>query len=499
MVQIAPIKLLVGPKVLWFDPNGLDIHENDAVIVTTKRGREYGIATRDILDISDSLIEELESPLQPVERIATAEDEVRMNELEQKGDEALAVFRQMVEEAEVDMHPVLVEFLFDGDKAVFYFESEERVDFRELVRKLASHFHVRVDMRQIGVRDGASIIGGLGHCGQELCCKRLGGEFSPVSIRMAKEQNLSLNPQKISGLCGRLMCCLRYEYDCYCEFNARAPKMNAKIETPDGPAKVIEINVPSEVITIQNEEGKTVKVPLADFEKPEEGKRPYKIDPEAYEKLTNSSSLDSFESSAPTVEAVEFVEEVKLADPHKRSRKTDGTQRPEEEQESSSRRRRRRKSSVVQGGDTPEPTQTTPSLRPGHRASGVQQTIHEHERKEEAQIKAGNSSDKPSRNRRGNHAAPESSGHRTRRVRSHSAGTETGSSAPKHEAPKHAKQKQDAQNKHDSHQKQGEKHKAPTTRQQSNQRAEQQGTVNPNHRRTRRRSHTTETGKGSHE
>ena len=133
----------------------------------------------------------------------------------------------MAAEASADMHPVSVEFLLDGDKAVFYFEAEERVDFRDLVRKLAAHFHVRIDMRQIGVRDEARMVGGLGHCGQELCCKRLGGEFCPVSIRMAKEQDLSLNPQKISGVCGRLMCCLRYEFDAYKDFKGRAPKQNA--------------------------------------------------------------------------------------------------------------------------------------------------------------------------------------------------------------------------------------------------------------------------------
>lgn len=142
------------------------------------------------------------------------------------------MFKEFAEDASDQMRPVMVEFLFDGDKAVFYFEAEERVDFRDLVRKLAGHFHVRVDMRQIGVRDGARLVGGLGHCGQELCCKRLGGEFSPVSIRMAKEQNLSLNPQKISGCCGRLMCCLRYEYETYKEVNSRAPKHGAKVEVP---------------------------------------------------------------------------------------------------------------------------------------------------------------------------------------------------------------------------------------------------------------------------
>ena len=157
----------------------------------------------------------------------------------------------MAAEGNGDMHPVSVEYQFEGDKAIFYFEAEERVDFRELVRKLAAHFRVRIDMRQIGVRDEARMVGGLGHCGQELCCKRLGGEFCPVSIRMAKEQDLSLNPQKISGVCGRLMCCLRYEFDAYKDFKSRAPKQNATVETPDGPAKVVDLDVPREIVSLK--------------------------------------------------------------------------------------------------------------------------------------------------------------------------------------------------------------------------------------------------------
>ena len=132
------------------------------------------------------------------------------------------------------MKPIDVEYLFDGAKIVFYFVAEERVDFRELVRDLAAAFHARIDMRQVGVRDEARMVGGLGHCGEQLCCVRFGGEFQPVSIRMAKEQDLPLNPLKISGLCGRLMCCLRYEYDAYKDFKGRAPKRNAIIETARG-------------------------------------------------------------------------------------------------------------------------------------------------------------------------------------------------------------------------------------------------------------------------
>ena len=227
MVRVTPIKLQAGTRVLWFDPAEYTVCAGDRVIVSTERGSEFGVATSDIMEVSDELIEQLKSPLKPVLRIADEADIERAEELRQKGEEALATFKELAAEASDQMRPVMVEFLFDGDKAVFYFESEERIDFRDLVRKLASVFHVRVDMRQIGVRDGARMIGGLGHCGQELCCARMGGEFSPVSIRMAKEQNLSLNPQKISGCCGRLMCCLRYEYEAYKEVNSRAPKVGA--------------------------------------------------------------------------------------------------------------------------------------------------------------------------------------------------------------------------------------------------------------------------------
>ena len=144
--------------------------------MNTSRGLEYGIATSDVLEVSDDLVKDLKSPLKEVVRLATPEDMDKVRELEEKSAQALGAFKEIALESNKDMHPVLVEYLFEGDKAVFYFEAEERIDFRELVRKLASYFHVRVDMRQIGVRDGARIIGGLGHCGQELCCTRFGGE-----------------------------------------------------------------------------------------------------------------------------------------------------------------------------------------------------------------------------------------------------------------------------------------------------------------------------------
>ena len=152
MVRVTPIKMQAGTKVLWFDPGDIDVKANDHVIVKTERGTEFGTATADIMEVSDELIADLKSPLKPVIRIATEEDVQRADELAQQGEEALVVFKEFAEGASDQMRPVMVEFLFDGDKAVFYFEAEERVDFRDLVRKLAGHFHVRVDMRQIGVR-----------------------------------------------------------------------------------------------------------------------------------------------------------------------------------------------------------------------------------------------------------------------------------------------------------------------------------------------------------
>lgn len=223
MARIAPVKLQYNPKTLWFDPQDLELAEGDPVVVKTERGNEFG-HTDGIIEVEEDELKKLKSKLKPVLRKATEEDLQQVEEMRRLGAEALPVFKKMAAEVNEDMHPVLVEYLFDGDKAVFFFEAEERVDFRDLVRKLASEFHVRVDMRQIGVRDEARLVGGLGHCGQELCCKRLGGEFCPVSIRMAKEQDLSLNPQKISGVCGRLMCCLRYEYEAYKDFKSRAPR-----------------------------------------------------------------------------------------------------------------------------------------------------------------------------------------------------------------------------------------------------------------------------------
>ncbi|MEF9925235.1 MAG: regulatory iron-sulfur-containing complex subunit RicT [Raoultibacter sp.] len=329
MVQIAPIGLQYNPRTLWFDPNGLEICKGDAVVVKTERGTEYGHAADDIMEVDEAAIKKLKSALKPVVRLATEEDAAQAALLDEKARAALPVFRELVAQSGSDMHPVMVEYLFDGDKAIFYFSAEERVDFRELVRKLAAQFHVRVDMRQIGVRDEARIVGGLGHCGQELCCKRLGGEFCPVSIRMAKEQDLSLNPQKISGVCGRLMCCLRYEFDAYKDFKGRAPKVGAKIETPAGEAKVVSLNVPREIISLKMEDAKIVKVPLAEMDPPPAGvNRPCAVGDEAYERITAETGMIG-EGAAMLFSTPNFTGTDKLAEGGARTSKP-RTQRPAE-------------------------------------------------------------------------------------------------------------------------------------------------------------------------
>ena len=370
MVRVTPIKLQAGTKVLWFDPAGHNVCAGDHVIVSTERGSEFGVATADIMEVSDELVAQLKSPLKPVLRIADEDDIERESELQQKGEEALSTFKELAAETSDQMRPVMVEFLFDGDKAVFYFESEERIDFRDLVRKLAGVFHVRVDMRQIGVRDGARMIGGIGHCGQELCCARMGSEFSPVSIRMAKEQNLSLNPQKISGSCGRLMCCLRYEYEAYKEVNARAPKNGAKIEIPEGFAKVIEINVPLERITLQLEDGKTFKVPLSEMEVVGEGKRPNRISEEVFEKYASTDPFALFQSASATsdLEVSSFTAEDKLADPKARPMKQIAEHTAKEDTHRKPRRRRRSVEVSADGtvevrGATQEETEGSSSSR----------------------------------------------------------------------------------------------------------------------------------------
>ncbi|MBK5210869.1 MAG: hypothetical protein JJE36_00855 [Coriobacteriia bacterium] len=252
-------------KTLWFDQADTNPLEGDIVIVQTDRGQELGLVQH---APHDAEVSALKAELKPIIRIATEEDLEKAIGLGEKEKAALVVFRESIKRCNLDMKPVDIEYIFGGDKIIFYFSAEERIDFRSLVKDLAAHFHMRIDMRQVGVRDEARMVGGIGHCGEVLCCARLGGEFAPVSIKMAKEQGLPLNPLKISGLCGRLMCCLRYEVEAYKDFNARSPRKNATIDSPLGEGKVTALDALREIVTVRfrNEEDNSseeLKVPLS--------------------------------------------------------------------------------------------------------------------------------------------------------------------------------------------------------------------------------------------
>jgi len=299
------VKLKFAGKVLYFDPAGSSPQEGDHVIVTTERGQEYGEVVLAAREVDQS---EIHTELKPVLRVADANDAARAESLSSREREEMKRFRELVAKHKLDMKPIGVEHLFDDSKVVFYFAAEERVDFRELVRELASGLHNRIDMRQVGVRDEARMVGGLGHCGQQLCCSRFAGEFQPVSIRMAKEQDLPLNPLKISGLCGRLMCCLRYEYDAYKDFKQRAPKCGTQVDFPDGTfGKISSMNVPRETLTVRQQGGPEVTVPLEALDCSAGRGCPCKLSADAV--LTRPGDAAMMHGTTPTLREAERVPE----------------------------------------------------------------------------------------------------------------------------------------------------------------------------------------------
>ena len=239
-VEVVDIQFRQGQKVYYFDPAGFACKTGDHVIIDTARGPEYGICAGGNHRIPEK---DVVAPLRSVIRLATPEDEktVARNRAEEK--RAYEICLQKIADHGLDMQLVSAEFAFDGSKILFFFTADERVDFRELVKNLASVFHTRIELRQIGVRDKAKMVGGLGICGRPFCCASFLDDFQPVSIKMAKTQNLSLNPTKISGTCGRLMCCLKYEQEAYEDLLRNAPKLESFVDTPDGRGTVVEVDL----------------------------------------------------------------------------------------------------------------------------------------------------------------------------------------------------------------------------------------------------------------
>ena len=249
--EVVDIQFRPGQKIYFFDPAGLKCKAGDHVIIDTARGAEYGYCTSGNHKIPASKVV---SPLRPVLRLANAQDEKIAAENQAKEKRAFEVCAQKILDHKLDMQLISAECAFDGSKMLFFFTADERVDFRELVKDLGSSLHTRIELRQIGVRDKAKMVGGLGICGRPFCCATFLEDFQPVSIKMAKTQNLSLSPTKISGTCGRLMCCLKYEQDAYEDLIRRSPKAESFVDTPDGRGTVVEVDLLRQRVKVRMEE-----------------------------------------------------------------------------------------------------------------------------------------------------------------------------------------------------------------------------------------------------
>ena len=263
MPEVVGIRFKKACKIYHFDPNGLELKEDEEVLVQTSRGIGYGWVA-----LPNSCVEESElvSPLRNVIRRATDEDRRKVRENEARAEEAREVCQRKSEWHNLEMQVIGAEYAFDRSQLTFFFTADGRVDFRELVRDLAGTFHTRIELRQVGVRDEAKIIGGIGSCGRACCCASFLSGFTPITIRMAKRQNLSLNPAKISGLCGRLMCCLQYEEETYEAARDILPNPGTRVQTADGPGTVVRCDSLSQQVQVKFGGGDVVTFPVEEIE-----------------------------------------------------------------------------------------------------------------------------------------------------------------------------------------------------------------------------------------
>ncbi|MTI82081.1 MAG: stage 0 sporulation family protein [Firmicutes bacterium] len=263
-VKVVGIRFKAAGKIYYFDPGDFELQIGDFAIVETTRGIEFGMVVVGPKEVEE---EEVVAPLKSVIRKATDEDRAQLQENNNNEQDAYKICMEKIEKHDLPMKLIEVEQTFDGNKIIFYFTADGRVDFRELVKDLAAVFRTRIELRQIGVRDEAKMLGGLGCCGRELCCNSWLAEFEPVSIRMAKDQNLSLNPTKISGICGRLMCCLKYENEVYEEAKKQFPEYGTNVNTESGEGKIIGFNIFRDSVSVELKENKHVMdFPLKDID-----------------------------------------------------------------------------------------------------------------------------------------------------------------------------------------------------------------------------------------
>ena len=407
MTEIIAVRFKSGGKQYYFSPNGLQFKEGDGVVVETSRGIELGECVQ-----ANTMVDEMEllAPLRPVVRAATAEDVRTAEKNREKQAKAMAVCQEKIAEHGLDMKLVDAEYSFEGNKIVFFFTSEGRVDFRALVKDLASAIHARIELRQIGVRDEAKMLGGLGICGRPFCCSQFLDEFIPVSIKMAKTQNLSLNPTKISGTCGRLMCCLKYEQDAYEDLVKKSPKMDSFVETPDGVGTVSSVNLLRQKVNVRLENDPDSPHCYHNCEvcvvRSGKGKRPEGYvapPPEELAKLRKTPEQSEEQPPVSDGKLGAALEQV-LGGQSQPKAQPQAQEQPEQEQGEEVRRRRNRRRH--RGGGKPggegapnsEKAQTKPQPAPEARNSG------------EGEQKAEGAGKKPGRHRHRRHRRPKGEG-----------------------------------------------------------------------------------------
>lgn len=316
MPTVIGVILKEAGKIYYFDPGGLRPDPDDRVIVETARGLEIGDVVAPAREIAP---EEVISPLRKILRLATKEDERKDAANKKQEKEAFRTCQDKIRRHELPMKLVEAEMLFDSSKLIFNFTAEGRVDFRELVKDLAATFKTRIELRQIGVRDEAKSIGGLGPCGRDLCCRTFLKDFEPVSIKMAKEQNLPLNPIKISGVCSRLMCCLKYENEVYSDFRKRAPRLGSEVKTADGEGKVVSFCAPMDAVIVELVDSqRQVQIALGDLEGVRSRRAPGPDKPKP--KTKGQSETQAKPKSRPKNQAPRKHPTRKKQDPRTRSR-----------------------------------------------------------------------------------------------------------------------------------------------------------------------------------
>ncbi|HEY5675066.1 MAG TPA: stage 0 sporulation family protein [Malonomonas sp.] len=321
-LKIVSISFHNAGKIFDFETRDLELSVGMQVIVETERGRALGTVVRDPREITPN---EAPPKLKPVLRVANESDLNMAETNNQREAEALKFCQQRVQQRKMDMKLVRAEYLFDSSKIVFYFTSDGRVDFRDLVRDLAQHFRTRIEMRQIGVRDEAKLVGGLGTCGRELCCATHLRSFAPVSVKMAKAQGLALNPNKISGQCGRLLCCLAYEYETYNELRRNLPKCGKKVQLESGQAEVLSLDVLAQKMTVCCANGERCKVHVSELKKAGDKESPAKPQP--------SREKGAEAAPAPPAAPAQKTDEAQPDRSERRKRPSSRSRRPKSDQQ----------------------------------------------------------------------------------------------------------------------------------------------------------------------